>query len=184
MYDDQVTVDIHALDITGTTDLEQIPEGHLLRLEEGTLGIKAGYLRTHAEPFYAGIYPGTLRVLELVSVEDAEGLIADGTPVHDARRARTWTGAFPAHVPGLRVGALRAALAATDLPDDAVVAIGAPLFPGPKVGSPADTRIEIGYYRPDPATAISGEAHGGEPGYQVDGQTPLHLPALVLNPTH
>ncbi|OEV13787.1 hypothetical protein [Streptomyces nanshensis] len=182
-YDDTVAVDVSALHVEGE-DFEQLPRDRLLRLHEDTLGMTAGFVRTFYGPYTKGLYPGTLRDLEPVPDAEAAALIAAGTHVHDARRAEGWSGDFPVTVHGLRVGQLRAVLAQVDLPDDALVAIGAADFPDEGIGSPASTRVEVGYYRPDPARGLSGAAYGGEIDYAMDGSIPAHMPALVLNPTH
>ncbi|MEW2434388.1 hypothetical protein AB0952_09410 [Streptomyces caniferus] len=185
MYSDQdtVAVDVRALEVDGYASLAQVPQDHLLRLREDTLGIKAGLVKTNWT-YQRGSYPCTLRDLEPLSADEAEALIAAGTPVYDARRAPDWSGKFPALVLGLRLSELRAALAAVDLPDDAIVAIRAAEFPSEGVGSPADPHVQAGFYQPDPASGTSGRAFGGEIDYAMDGSIPEHLPALVLAPTH
>ncbi|MFD3422117.1 hypothetical protein [Streptomyces decoyicus] len=185
MYSDEdtVAVDVRALEVDGYPSLAQVPQEHLLRLREDTLGIKAGLLKANWT-YHKGSYPCALRDLEPLPADEAEALISAGTPVHDAHRAPDWSGKFPALVLGLRLGELRAALAAVDLPDDAIVAIRAAEFPRQGVGSPADTDVEAGYYQPDPASGTSGHAFGGPIDYALDGSIPDHLPALVLSPTH
>ncbi|MFJ8677352.1 hypothetical protein [Streptomyces sp. NPDC093589] len=185
MYSDKdtVAVDVHALDVDGHASLAQVPRDHLLRLQEDTLGIKAGLLKTNWT-YNRGSYPSTLRDLEILPADEAEALISDGTPVHVARRATDWSGEFPVLVRGLRLGQLRAAIAAIELPDDAIVAIGAADFPDQGIGSPAAPLVEVGYYQPDPASGTSGWAHIGGIDHDENGNIPAHLPALVLYPTH
>lgn len=185
MYDDKVTVavDVRALEVDGHAGLAQVPRDHLLRLEEDTLGMKAGVLRT-GWTYGKGAYPCTLRDLEPVAPDSAETLVAGGMPVHDARRAPSWRGDFPVLVQGLRLSELREILADIDLPDDAIVAIRAADYPSPGIGSPADVHVEAGHYQPDPASGTSGWAFGGAIDYDEDGGIPAHLPALVLKPTH
>ncbi|MFD7559911.1 hypothetical protein ACFV9E_36015 [Streptomyces sp. NPDC059835] len=180
---DTVAVDVRALDVDSHAGLAQVPKNHLLRLQEDTLGIKAGLLRT-GRTYSRGSYPCTLRDLEPLPSHEADDLIAQGIPVHEARRAPEWTGNFPVLVRGLRLGELRAALAAVDLPDDAIVAIDAADYPDQGIGSPASTHLGAGYYQPDPASGTSGWAGVGEIDYDADGNIPTHLPALVLSPTH
>ncbi|MFK0047772.1 hypothetical protein ACIQU4_27525 [Streptomyces sp. NPDC090741] len=180
---DTVAVDVRALDVDGHVGLTKVPRDHLLRLQEDTLGIKAGLLRT-GWTYRKGSYPCTLRDLEPLPTHEAEELIAQGVPVHEARRAPEWTGDFPVLVLGLRLGELRAALAAVDLPDDAIVAIDAADFPAQGIGSPASTYLGAGYYQPEPSSGTSGRAGVGEIDYDADGNIPVHLPALVLSPTH
>lgn len=185
MHNDRstVAVDVRALEVDGYPSLAQVPMDHLLRLEEDHLGMKAGTLR--ADWAYSkGTYPCSLRDLEPLEADAADVLIAAGVPVHDARCAPAWRGAFPVLVQGLRLSELRAVLASVDLPDDAIVAIRAADYPSPGIGSPADVRVEIGYYQPDPASGTSGWAFGGAIDYAEDGGVPAHLPALVLKPTH
>ncbi|MEV7887518.1 hypothetical protein ACWD3I_26040 [Streptomyces sp. NPDC002817] len=185
MYDDKATmaVDVRALEIDGYASLAQVPRDHLLRFEEDTLEMKAGVLRTKWT-YSKGNYPCTLRDLESLDPESAAALIADGVPVHAARRAPDWRGDFPVLVQGLRLRELRKVLASVDLPDDAIVAIRAADYPSPGIGSPADVHVEAGYYQPDSASGTSGWAFGGVIDYGEDGGIPAHLPALVLKPTH
>nr|WP_024126557.1 hypothetical protein [Streptomyces sp. FR1]AHE39176.1 hypothetical protein pFRL3_399 [Streptomyces sp. FR1] len=185
MHDDRstVAVDVRALEVDGYPGLAQVPRDHLLRLEEDTLGMKAGMLRTDWT-YSKGTYPCSLRDLEPLEADAADALIAAGVPVHEARRAPAWRGAFPVLVQGLRLSELRAALAGIDLPDDAIVAIRAADYPSQGIGSPADVRVEAGYYQPDPASGTSGWAFGGAIDYAEDGAIPAHVPALVLKPTH
>lgn len=185
MYSDTntVAVDVRALEVEGHAGLAQVPRDDLLRLQADTLGMKAGLLRA-GWTYGRGSYPCTLRDLEPVTADDAEALIAAGTPVHEARRAAGWTGDFPVLVSGLRVGELRKAIDASGLPDDALVAIGAAEFPDQGVGSPAHPSVEAGYYRPDPANGTCGRASGGMIDYDDEGRIPAHLSVLVLSPTH
>ncbi len=185
MYDDRptVAVDVRALEIDGHAGLAQVPRDHLLRLEEDTLGMEAGMLRT-GWTYGKGSYPCTLRDLEPVELDSVETLIAGGTPVHDARRAPDWRGDFPVLVQGLRLSELREILADIDLPADAIVAIRAADYPSSGIGSPASVRVEAGYYQPDPASGTSGWAFGGPIDFGEDGGIPPHLLALVLSPTH
>ena len=181
--DSKVAVDVRALSVDGYDCLYAVPQGHLLLLEEPTLGMKAGYLRAHWG-YGWGSYPAPLRELVPVTPERAQELIGQGTPVHAARRSADWNSDFPVLVRGLRLGELRAALANIDLPDDAIVAIGSATHPQEFISSPAAPRVEVGFYEPDPANGTYGYAAGGAPDLNEDGNVPLHLPALVLNPTH
>ncbi|MFB6881450.1 hypothetical protein ACFCY8_11525 [Streptomyces noursei] len=178
-----VALDVRALDVDGHAGLAQVPQGHLLSLRQDTLGIKAGFLKT-GWTYSRGAYPCTLRDLEPMTADEAQALIDAGTPVHEARRAASWTGDFPVAVLGLRLGQLREALADVNLPDDTIVAIRAAEFPDWGVGSPANPHVEVGYYQPDPASGTTGQAYGGEPDYDEHDNIPPHLPALVLRPTH
>jgi hypothetical protein len=146
--------------------------------------MKAGCLRVVRGPYWRGTYPVLLRDLGPVDHDQAQALIDEGVSVHAVRRAAGWSGDFPVLVEGLTVGELRAALAAVDLPDDTIVAIGSASLCREFVGSPASTHVEVGFYQPDSALGTCGSAYGGEPDYDADGNIPLHLPALVLNPTH
>ncbi|WP_327359554.1 hypothetical protein [Streptomyces sp. NBC_01304] len=178
-----VAVDMRALSVDGYGSLHRVPRGTLLRLEEDALGMSAGLWRASWD-YSRGTYPGCLRDLQQVAQAETGTLTSDGTRIHTARRAADWTSEFPVLVQGLTVGDLRTALDSMNLPDDTLVAIGAATHPQDFIGSPASARVETGFYEPHPVSGLLGLATGGAPEADADGAIPLHLPALVLYPTH
>ncbi|MEY9839428.1 hypothetical protein [Streptacidiphilus sp. EB103A] len=122
-YDDEQTsyqVDTRALALDSGETFRELRAGRLLRTAGDLPGIPAGYFSVgHHQPEP----DGCCRPLEQADPATVDALLASGETIPTATVAPAWTEPRPRMLRGLRLGELRALLAATDLPDDALVVL-------------------------------------------------------------
>ncbi|MFF9785644.1 hypothetical protein [Streptomyces nigrescens] len=182
-------VDTRALIVDGLDSLHDLRMDGVLHLAEPTLGMPAGFWRVGAWqlPYYGA--PAHTRDLQPISAEDAAAFVAGGHTVHEANRAPAWDHPFALEITGLRLDALRTALAdLTDMPGDAVVVVTSASHAWEGRHSPADTYISTGVYVPNPSGGNYGRIYHDELAdeREEDGlEVPAGaVPAVLLSPTN
>ncbi|MFJ8676819.1 hypothetical protein [Streptomyces sp. NPDC093589] len=172
---------MHAFAIEGAPrGLSAIPTGHLLLLEQDTLGLTAGH-------YQAGHYQGSLdsgeRSLYPVTDAEAASIREEGGRLYTATAAPGWPHPFAVAVQGMRLREVRQFLVQhPDLPDDALVVISPATHHLDGENSPAMAGIETGAYVP----AMSGHGNYGNFWHSKWSDEPRpdrSIPAVQLSPS-
>lgn len=171
--DNGVAVDPHALVVDGVASLRHLRWNDVIHLAEPTLGMGAGHWRV-----------SVTNDLRPISTDEAAAHAAEGHAIREARRSPDWEGPFALKLGGLRLDALRAALAALDdMPGDALVVLTSAEHPWEGRHSPAETGIETGRYMPNPGGGNYGDLYYDK--YDSDEDVPEDaVPAVLLSPSN
>ncbi|MEU6331604.1 hypothetical protein ABZ851_30635 [Streptomyces sp. NPDC047049] len=176
-----VTVCTRAFAVQGAdTGLASLRTGHLLRLAEDALGLRAGH-------YQAGHYQGRpeqgQRTLIALSDAEAAAVRQKGATVSEAAPAPDWSHPFAIAVEGMRLREVRAFLAEhPDLPDDALVVISPAIHHLDGEATPAMAGLDAGAYVP----AMDGRGNYGNfwhPDHSDDPRPERSIPAVLLSPS-
>jgi hypothetical protein len=182
----RVDVDTRALTVEGLSSLHVLRMDGVIHLAEPALGMDAGHWRVGAwqVPYYMA--PAHTRDLRPISDAEAAAYAADGYTIHEARRSPDWECPFALELRGMRLDALRAALAElTDMPGDALVVITSAAHPWEGRHSPAEPRLSTGRYMPNPSGGDFGDMYDDRFADRDDEDVPeAAVPAVFLSPSN